>query len=196
VASARRSMLRARALWVVGRAPHQPDDYQLRLRSPRDHRRDCEERRPDGGHGTLLPQALRTPRYQGLEYRSQPARAGLTRRGFCRVLITVQASREALARVNRAVAGNCHFLTTTQPLTVGQSHRRGALQGLSAVRRHRRLSIEQVSEYGTPVKARPCCVSQNGRSQRVHRLEVLAQKYGSLRPSPRPRPWPGCRRRA
>ena len=45
----------------------------------------------------LLTQALRTPRYQGLEYRPQPARAGPTHRGFCRVLITVQVFGKAMA---------------------------------------------------------------------------------------------------
>jgi hypothetical protein len=160
-------MLRARAL-RGGRpgSPHQPDDHHLRLWSPRDQRRDCEERRPDGGHGTLLPQALRTPRYQGLEYRSQPARAGLTRRGFlscphnCTGFWGGSGPRQPGFGRELPLSDRC---PTTYGGTISSA--RGAT---GAQRRSEAPTSEQVSEYGTPVKARPWCVRQNGRSQRVH----------------------------
>ena len=46
--------------------------------------RDGKERRPDEGHGVLLPEALRRSRYQGLEYRPSQHCAGPTRGGLCR----------------------------------------------------------------------------------------------------------------
>jgi hypothetical protein len=44
-------------------------------------------------------------------------------------------------------------------------------------------SLEQVSEYGTPVKARPWCVRQNGRSQRVHLARAITPHDPTRQPT-------------
>ncbi len=158
----------ARRLWAPAQIPAAVEKGRCR-------------KRPGVGDRTLLPQALRNVALPGSGVPPPASTCWPNTSGISRVLITVPASGEALARVNRAVAGNCHFLTTSRPLTVGQSHRRGALQGLSAARRHRRLSIEQVS-VGVAGNFLRCCqeLSQSftgtssllGRSAQVEYLNA------------------------
>ena len=71
----------ASALRVVGRAPHQPDDHHLRPWS-RGARGDSEEEDPTGAMALSYLRRCEVSRYQGPEYRPQPAHAGPTRLGF------------------------------------------------------------------------------------------------------------------
>ncbi len=128
----------ASALRVVGRAPHQPDDHHLRPWS-RGARGDSERRRPDGGYGTLLPQALRSVALPGSGVPPPASTCWPNTSGICRVFITVHGFWVRSGRLNPAVAGNCHFPITLRPLTVGHPTRQGALQRLSGARKHRRL---------------------------------------------------------
>lgn len=56
-----------------------------------------KKRDPTGAMALSYLRRCEMSRYQGPEYRPQPASAGTTRRGFGRVPITVQAFGEAMA---------------------------------------------------------------------------------------------------
>jgi hypothetical protein len=92
-----------------------PDDDGAYLGTHRGRRRsirDGKERRPDGGHGVLLPEAPRRSRYRGLEYRpSQHALAQHMGTLSCHqghYLVYVLAAVGSFAR---DVSGTCGMVT-------------------------------------------------------------------------------------
>jgi hypothetical protein len=103
------------ALRVVGWAPHQLDDHHLRLWS-RGARGDSEEKGPDGGHGTLLPQALRSVATPGSGVPPPASTCWPNTSGICRVFITLHGFWVRSGVVNLALAGNCHFAITADHL--------------------------------------------------------------------------------
>ena len=78
---------------------------------PRDHRRDSEEKRPDGGHGTLLPQALRNVALPGSGVPPPASKCWHNTSGLWSCSYNRTGVWGGYGCVNRAVSGNCHFLT-------------------------------------------------------------------------------------